>query len=316
VSVLPVIVNPAARGGRGAPPRESLERAAAAEGVTVEWWETTAPGHATELAAKAARDRVPILAAWGGDGTYNEAARGLRDTETALLLLPGGTTSVLVYELGVPRRPDEALRAQLRGERRAMSLARTDRNQLFLLMLSAGPDSLILERLRPGLKLHGGKFGIGVQAVVEFARARLPRFTVHIDGSRRDASWCIVGNSRCYAGPYPGTPGADPFAEGLEAVVLTRHGRRAVIPFFFAIPSGRHLTMRGVDRLPAHEVALVGAEDIPYQLDGDPAGHLPVTARATAETLWVLVPRPFPQAGQRQEKGRRRAEQGSEKIQT
>ena len=49
--------------------------------------------------------------------------------------------------------------------------------------------------------------------------------------------------------------------------------------------------MKGVERFASHEVALSGREDIPYQLDGDPAGHLPVTVRSSAERLWVLVPR-------------------------
>ena len=294
---LPVIVNPAARGGRGAPPREALERVAAAAGLRVEWWGTSGPGHATELAARAAREGLETLAVWGGDGTYNEAARGLVGSDTALLLLPGGTTSVFVYELGIPRRPEAALLAQLGGARRAMSLARTDRGQLVLLMVSAGPDSLILERLSPRLKLLAGKAGIALQAVVEFTRARLPRFAVKIDGEERQASWCIVGNARFYAGPFPATPGADPFSPGLEVVVLTRAGRRVVVPFFFAIPSGRHLRIRGVERRAAQNVALIGAEDIPYQLDGDFAGHLPVTVRATDEKLWVLVPHPPTQAG-------------------
>jgi diacylglycerol kinase (ATP) len=80
------------------------------------------------------------------------------------------------------------------------------------------------------------------------------------------------------------------FAPGFETLVLGRHGRHVVIPFFFAIPLGRHLRMRGVERFSSHEVALSGPEEFPYQLDGDPAGHLPVTARAGAERLWVLVP--------------------------
>jgi diacylglycerol kinase family enzyme len=291
VSVLPVVVNPVARGGRRTAPRELLQRAAAARGFALEWWETERPGHAVELAARAARDRCPMLAAWGGDGTYNEAARGLVDSDTALVALPGGTTSVLAYELGVPRDPVRALLSQLDGERRALAVAQTDRGERFLLMLSVGPDSLILENLPQWLKLHAGKAGITVQAFVEFARARLPRFEVAVDGARRDASWCIVGNARCYGGPWAGTPGADPFSPGFETVVLTRHGRRAVIPFFFAIPSGRHLRMRGVERFTSREVSLSGPEELPYQLDGDPAGHLPVTARATAERLWVLVPK-------------------------
>jgi diacylglycerol kinase family enzyme len=291
VNRLPVIVNPVARGGRSRPPREALERAAAQAGVWLEWWETQEAGHATELAARAARDRLPAVAAWGGDGTYNEVARGVVGSETALVLLPGGTTSVLVYELGIPRRPERALVAQLEGERRAMTVARTDRGQLFLLMLSAGPDSLILANLPPLLKSRAGKVGITLQAFVEFSRASLPRFEVTAGEVRREVGWCIVGNSRFYGGPWPATPGADPFREGLEAVLLTRHGRLAVVPFFFAIPSGRHLRLRGVERHATAEVFLVGDESIPYQLDGDPAGHLPVAARATPERVWVRVPR-------------------------
>jgi diacylglycerol kinase (ATP) len=292
VSSLPVVVNPVARGGRRAAPRELLERAAAGRGLHLEWWETERPGHAVELAARAARDRLPMLAVWGGDGTYNEAARGLVGSDTALVALPGGTTSVLAYELGVSRDPVQALLGQLDGARRAMAVAHTDRGERFLLMCSAGPDSVIMRNLPPALKLHAGKVGITIQAFVEFARGHLPRFDVTVNGDHREVSWCIVGNARCYGGPWAGTPGADPFSPGFETVVLKRHGRLAVVPFFFAIPSGAHLRMKGVERFTSQEVVLEGPEVIPYQLDGDPAGHLPVTVRSSAERLWVLVPRP------------------------
>jgi diacylglycerol kinase (ATP) len=291
LNTLPVIVNPAARGGRAAPPREELARAASARGWELEWWETRSAGHAAELAARAARDRYPQVAAWGGDGTYNEAARGLAGSDCALLVLPGGTTSVLAYELGVSRRPAHALAQMLAGERREMALARTDRGQLFLLMLSAGPDSVILTNLTPERKARGGKLGITRQAFVELARGDLPRFEVGLGDRRLDVSWCIVGNSRCYGGPYHATPGADPFVPGFETVLLRRHGRAAVVPFFFAIRFGLHLRLPGVERLAATEVVLSGSERIPYQLDGDPAGFLPVTARATGERMWVVVPR-------------------------
>ncbi len=292
MSVLPLVVNPVARGGRACPQRERLERLAADRGLRIEWLETRAPGHATELAARAARDRVPVLAVFGGDGTYNEAARGLVNSETAMLALPGGTTSVLAYELGIARDVGEALASQLEGERRAMSVARTDRGQLFLLMLSAGPDALILSNLSPRLKHRGGKLGITVQAVVEFLRGGLPHFSATINGTRLDASWCIAGNARFYGGPFAATPGADPFRPGLEVVTLTRHGRSAVVPFFFSIPFGRHVRLRGVQRCAANEVRLDGDESVPYQLDGDPAGFLPVAGRATDERVWVVIPRP------------------------
>jgi len=292
LSPLPVVVNPAARGGRGRVPRERIERAAASRGQRVEWWETRGPGHASELAARAARDRAPVLAVWGGDGTYNEAARGLVGSETALLALPGGTTSVLAYELGIPRRPERALVEQLDGERRAMAVARTDRGQLFLLMLSVGPDAVILANIPQLLKDRGGKLGISWQACIEFIRGGFPRFSVAANGVNCEASWCIVGKSRSYAGPYAATPAADPFAPDLDVVALTRAGRTALVPFFFLIPFGRHLRLRGVERACVREVRLAG-DGVPYQLDGDAAGTLPVTVSSSGDRLWVLVPRAF-----------------------
>jgi diacylglycerol kinase family enzyme len=290
VSVLPVIVNPTSRGGRSRPPREAIDRAAASRGLRVEWWPTEAPGHATELAARAARDGHRMLAAWGGDGTYNEAALGLLNTPTALVILPGGSTSVLAYELGVSRDPVEALTSQLDGEPRAMAAARTDRGQVFLLMLSVGPDARILVRTPAWLKRRLGKLGIGCQSVLEFIKGDLPRFEVRMEGEVSEVAWCIVGNSRSYAGPYLATPGADPFSPGLEAVTLHRHGRTRVVPFFFAIFAGRHLRMRGVRRRPTTSIELCGSESIPYQLDGDPAGFLPVRAFSTDDRVLVLPP--------------------------
>lgn len=289
---LPLIVNPASRGGRSRPPYRLLEQVAAEQGWRLDIWPTRAPGHATELAAGAVREGYPMVAVWGGDGTYNEAARGLLNSETALLILPGGTTSVLAYELGVPHEAGEALRTQLRGERKAMAVARTGSGQVFLLMLSVGPDALILDRVPDVLKRRLGKVGIGMQAVAEFFRGRLPRFRVHLDGQEIDASWCIAGNARCYGGPYHATPGADPFVPGIEVVTLERHGRLAAVPFFFAIARGTHLRRPGVTRRLVRELTIEGPAGIPYQLDGDPAGFLPLRAFASNDQLIILVPSP------------------------
>ena len=55
-------------------------------------------------------------------------------------------------------------------------------------------------------------------------------------------------------------------------------------------PFGRHLQQKGVVRFAAAEVSLTGEGRIPYQLDGDPAGFLPVTARASEDHVWVWLP--------------------------
>jgi len=294
-SPVPVIWNPTSGRGRAAKGRSRLAAAAERLGIALEWWGTERPGHATELARRAAAERRPLVLAFGGDGTYNEVARGLVGTGTAMGILPGGTTSVLAYELGIPQEVDRAFELVMGGEDRPMSVGRTDAGDLFLLMLSTGPDAVVLDRLSPRLKRYGGKAGIAAQAVVEFARGDLPEIEVLPDGGAPvRGGWAIVGNGECYGGPFPATPGASPFSDELVTVVQTRTGRAAAVPFFLAIPKGRHVERPDVVVRRTRRVRIepVSGGEVPYQLDGDPVGVLPVEAWVEAGALVVRVPRP------------------------
>lgn len=290
----PVICNPIAGGGRLLRSCAALEGVARERGQSLQWWQTRGHGHAEELAAQAVRDGLPLVFAFGGDGTYNEVARGLLGSPTALGALPGGTTSVLCYELAVPRPPDVALAALLRGGDRPARVGRTDRGQIFLLMLSAGPDALLLERLKPTLKRIGGRVGVVVQAVLELVRrSAMPTLRVRWAGGAAEGGWAILGKARSYAGPFPGAPGADPFSPSLELILQRSVGRGAAVRFIAGIPSGRHVDGEGVLREQVARAVLEparGVDRVPYQVDGDFAGHLPVEVAVDPRPLLLRLP--------------------------
>jgi diacylglycerol kinase family enzyme len=295
---IPVVLNPVAGGGRLMKSRRRLEAAAHARGVRLEWQPTRQPGHGRELAQRAAVDGHPLVLAFGGDGTYNEVACGVAGTSTAMGVLPGGTTSVLAYEFGVPRSAPRALVALLDGSDRTMRVGTTDRGNLFLLMLSAGPDSVVVRNLPERLKRRGGRVAVAAQAVRELVGGRpLPRMMVTANGERVQGGWAIVGKSRCYGGRHHATPGADPFAAYFETVVQLRTGRLAAVPFALAIPWARHVRRRDVVRLHTGRVLLEPqpeTAEIPYQLDGDPVGVLPVEASIAERTVTVRLPHGSP----------------------
>ena len=56
--------------------------------------ETIRRDHATRLAREAAQNEYDLVVVLGGDGTSNEAANGVAGSETALAVLPGGSTNV------------------------------------------------------------------------------------------------------------------------------------------------------------------------------------------------------------------------------
>lgn len=290
---IPVIVNPTAGGGRLLRSFMELDAAAYHCGFRLSWRYTEHRGHGTELAREAADEGHRLVLAYGGDGTYNEVARGLLGSDTALGVLPGGTTSVLAYELGIPRPAARALAALAIGRDRAMRIGRTDHDEIFLLMLSSGPDVVVLEHLRPALKKIG-RGGVALQAVRElFCRRAMPELTVSTAGVTVTGGWAIIGTSRCYGGPYHATPDADPFAPSFEVVVQRAVGRRAAIPFALGMPFGRHVRRSDVWRAIVDGVELTvaaGPEPVRYQLDGDLAGELPVRATIDPHPLLVRLP--------------------------
>jgi diacylglycerol kinase family enzyme len=298
VTSIPIVLNPAAGGGRLLGQRLPLDTAAHRVGIRLDWWLTEGPGHGEHLGRRAAQESRPLVLAFGGDGTYNEVARGVVASRTALGILPGGTTSVLAYEFGVPRPAPRALAALLGGRDRPMRVCRTGGGGLVLLMLSAGPDALVIRDVPDGFKRFGGRVGVAAQAVRELVSRRpMPRIRVTVDGEEIEGGWAILGNSRCYAGRHHATPGADPFTEGFEVVVHRGVGRRAAASFALGIPLGLHVRRRDVDRRHGRRALIEpvkGSADVPYQIDGDPIGNLPVEMWSTDEELLVRLPSKSP----------------------
>lgn len=66
-------------------------------------------GHASQIAAEAARDGVDIVVAVGGDGTINEIGRALIHTRTAMGIIPCGSGNGLARHLNIPMIARKAL---------------------------------------------------------------------------------------------------------------------------------------------------------------------------------------------------------------
>src|SRR2546427_10331386 len=75
-------------------------------GIVTEIAETTGPGHATEIAYRAASEGRHLVIACGGDGPLTEIANGLATQQNGhrapLALLPAGTANILAQEPHLP----------------------------------------------------------------------------------------------------------------------------------------------------------------------------------------------------------------------
>ncbi|MGI9023109.1 MAG: diacylglycerol/lipid kinase family protein, partial [Acidimicrobiales bacterium] len=228
-----LIVNPAAS-TVSAKSRQKVLDALTAHDVTVV--ETTDRDHATSLARSAAEEGVDGVFVLGGDGTFNEAANGLRaaGTETPMAPLPGGSTNVFARTIGLPRKPGPAAAcaaaALAHGSFRRLPMGLAN-GRAFLFHVGIGFDAAVVAQVerRAELKRKIGQ-AIFVYAAFDtwfrhYDRSR-PRFRVEgSDGEEVDGYFtiCLNTNPYTYLGvrPLNVAPGADG-EHGLTAVTLRR----------------------------------------------------------------------------------------------
>ncbi len=114
-------------------------------------------GHATELAAQYARLGFDAVVAVGGDGTVSEIAAGLRDTQTALGIIPIGSGNGLARHLNIPLRVPNAIKMLNHSETIAVDYGMVD-DQPFFCTCGGGFDAQISETFaaagKRGLKTY------------------------------------------------------------------------------------------------------------------------------------------------------------------
>lgn len=103
------IVNPISGVGRQKVIEKLIDRYLEKTLFDYELHYTTKPKHATELAIQAANKGFDIVVAVGGDGSVNEIAKGLLNTNTAMAILPTGSGNGLARHLKIPLNLKKAM---------------------------------------------------------------------------------------------------------------------------------------------------------------------------------------------------------------
>ena len=309
-----IVRNPRAR---RAPSEAALRKAAEplrARGAAIELRSTTAPGHAGEIAAEAARDGVDLLAAAGGDGTIHEVINGLGGSETALTAIPAGTANVWAREAGIPRNARRAL-AWIEGARRVrIDLGRaeftgpdgTPSERVFLLMCSTGLDAEAVRRIGSGgrSKRWLGPVPYALHGSERLLRAPAAHTRIALEGSEeaaieRSLLFAVAGNTRLYGGVARLTGGARAddglldlaaFCGGSLASRLTL-GARVLVRAFGRGLRGSLAPRAGgsADYLRGARIRIEPETPLAVQADGEYLGETPLTLSVEPRALDVLV---------------------------
>ena len=308
-----LIVNPAA--GRAAQVAAGLNglREALLQACREYGWEAgfveTGPeaGSAERLARAAVKTGARLVIACGGDGTVHGVLQGVAQTEAMLGVLPFGTANALARNLHLPMDPLAAMHRLMGCRAQTIPLGWVDTaegGRWFAVMAGAGPDGMLVES---GASLARGKARFGRSAYYGrafrlFATRRFPVFRVEyrLHGAEGDG-WQACEAVGVMAARVPNLGG---LFRGLTAqsrlhhpylqVQIVRAPARLSLATWFATTHLRVARWNPLVRsLQVRELrctALGGGTGPPVQVDGEPAGALPVRMRVVPDALRLLAP--------------------------
>lgn len=275
---------------------EQVVRQLRRQGWNVELWKTNGQGSGRKLAAQAVADGADIVVSVGGDGTLNEVIQALAGTNVAVGVLPTGTVNVWAREVGIPLNPLEAAKVLLEGKRQRIDLGMAN-ERYFLLMAGIGIDAKITSVVEQhslkrwgilGYLLTGTFVGLGP---LDF------RLRLSMDGRRfrTRAHLLIVGNTRLYGGLMSFTDQAYCDDGLLDICIIRKQGIFGRLQILFNAIRKRHPLGPKVSYERFQTLAIDSSSSVvPFQVDGEPIGTLPVVFRIVPRALTVIVPHDAP----------------------
>ncbi|MFY9583838.1 MAG: diacylglycerol kinase family protein [Candidatus Acidiferrales bacterium] len=295
-----IIHNPLAGHGRKqrAQQLEVARRILTGAGIEAELLATAETGAATALARQAVEQGRQLVIVCGGDGTVNETVNGLAGSQVPLAVLPAGTANVLAKELGIPWNIPRAaaLIPQGRLQRVALGmaapLAAGAARRFFLCVAGAGPDGVMVYSVNPAFKLRAGILAYWLEGLGQLFRYRFPSFRVTAAGREMECTLVVVGRTKHYGGPFRITTGADLLKSEFELFICTTSSRWRYLSYLPALWLGRLRSMPEVHFWKTTSLRCEPLGDAPVyaQVDGEPAGKLPVEFSIVPDALTLVFP--------------------------
>jgi YegS/Rv2252/BmrU family lipid kinase len=283
-----IVVNPIAGRGRARDAAAVLQEGLSGLPMAVEVFETSARGDASRR-VKDMDPQVDLVVSVGGDGTLAEILETL-PAEIPVAVLPLGTANVLGNEVRLPRDAAGLVRVIAAGNSTGLNTARVNGTISFL-VTGVGFDGAIVEDVEARRQGPITKLFYVRSVLRTLLRFQPSQLTVCIDGKEKPGpwAWVLVSNVRGYGGVVKLATGSK-LDDGLfEVVLFPRADTLSLLGYGLRALMGR-LPGGSCKMVRASKVQIEADCPTPVQIDGDFAGHTPVTFEVRPQCHRLLIP--------------------------
>lgn len=237
----------------------------------------------------APEDQPRCIVAAGGDGTIGDVVN--RFPHLPVAVLPLGTENLLARYLGI-HRSGEFVAEMIAANHVAQFDLCTVGERRFTLMAGFGFDADVVRRVDDSRQGHIRHWSYVRPMWQAFRNYNFPqmRFYLDDDPEPRLATVGFVVNMPVYGFRLPIAKSADPNDGLLDLRLFSPKSMVQFLQQFASILRGSHERLPTVQCLQAKTIRVTCDEEVPVQVDGDPAGFTPATIRTHPGAFHVLVP--------------------------
>jgi diacylglycerol kinase family enzyme len=234
-------------------------------------------------------ERLRCVVAAGGDGTLNEVLN--RVPGVPVTILPLGNENLVARHFHFQRSPADLAHTIAHAPLRQLDLARVE-GRYFSVMAGAGLDAEVVHQVHARRSSHINKLHYILPIWRALRDYTFPEIEVEIEetGERLRGAMVFVFNLPEYGLRLPVAARARADDGLLDLVVFERSGVLNLARYIGAVMRRQLERLRDVKYRLVRRVHLRSRRPVPLQVDGDPAGFLPVTIEVAPGMLHLLAP--------------------------
>lgn len=246
-------------------------------------------GHATEIAQKCVTEKYDLVVAVGGDGTLNEVANALAESDVVMGIVPMGTANIFALQMNIPVDIEQACRRIANGEIHHIDLGK-GAGRYFMCMAGVGFDAYILKKTEREHKKLLGALAYVLVAIAKIMRYKFRRIVIRVDDEERSRKGYFVMIAKCkyYGGNKIIADLADPEDGFLDVCIFKKRNMTNLFLYLAGIRKRDILKFTKIEHVKCKRVMILKNGRHPIHVDAEYLGKSPIEFVVCPQALKVV----------------------------
>lgn len=235
------------------------------------------------------KEGADFICALGGDGTLREVGSLLVGEKIPMLIIPFGTSNVLAYSLNIPLNPLKAVKLFENGKIENIDCGIAN-GEYFFYIASTGIDAKVMQAQNVHFKKFFGRFSFYPSVFKNILLYNFPEINIECEGLKSKGFYVAVSNVPYFAGKFKLFEDSHPSDGFLDLIILKEKGIKNYVKYFIELQKKEIYKSSSAEVKKIKEIEIKSKSEVPYQLDGDPRGNLPLKIFVREKALSLFLP--------------------------